>query len=448
MEVNLLGLQKNSSSNTDTYILIRKNPKTNEIVKTFIKMWIKNIKNESDFVSSDDRKHIISNSSKLKYEAEVYKYIKQEILDKGISNSFVKLVRFKDHITYEDFKNFILQSVVGIDHVSLEKAIKRNVYSLIFKDKHYPITDITDLETLMISDEVNDIINSVEFSYIETQLVEPYITLYEFLIKNEKQEQIEIIRKLFKAVDIMNSKGIFHQDLHFNNVLVLTDKTIKIFDYDRAYLHLIGPNKFSTEIQCENNSQCPTGIEDRPNGELQDFIKIICQLFKLKILTKDQVKIILDCSPETSELTNWVQSEIIDEILDSFRCFMKKDNSRGYLTEQNTDVPVKEEIKVTFCSRSKVIKIFNEMFPPYRPNLLGKRVRNEDSFFDDERDTKKQRMTDYESGELLNIFEKIKRYDSDDDDSDDSDDDVKKDDDDDLDDSDDDVKKDDDDDFR
>jgi len=177
--------------------------------------------------------------SGMKYEARVYKYITEEILEKGYSPNFIAYVGSAECA----FKT-LLKFVNGgsrqkiMDTVNLDKAGK--------KKTNFLLTETAG--------------NGAYFGLKETYPSKLFREIYYDLSDIDKKK---VIFQIVNALEIMRRKNITHYDLHTGNILIATfpnsiDLTYNvdgvlfkistryiayIFDWDFAYVEELGNNR-------------------------------------------------------------------------------------------------------------------------------------------------------------------------------------------------------------
>jgi tRNA A-37 threonylcarbamoyl transferase component Bud32 len=71
--------------------------------------------------------------------------------------------------------------------------------------------------------------------YLLTALEEDALDLPEFLKRSPRKTRYRTARELARLFLSLESLGVYHRDLHLNNVLVSTEKGLIFLDFDRAY---------------------------------------------------------------------------------------------------------------------------------------------------------------------------------------------------------------------
>jgi 3-deoxy-D-manno-octulosonic acid kinase len=110
---------------------------------------------------------------------------------------------------------------------SSKRAVEELETLLYLKEKGFPVVEPYGL---IVKDGF--VLKSL---YILTVFEENAADLSETLKISTRKQRFRIIKILAKLMWNMETFGIYHSDLHLNNVLVTAEGTIKFLDFDRAY---------------------------------------------------------------------------------------------------------------------------------------------------------------------------------------------------------------------
>jgi hypothetical protein len=330
------GKQSNSASPTDTWKKTYYDDKGNVVCKTFLKIWVSNI---------DGMPFSSLRTSALDYEAKVYEQIKTEIIDTNLSHSFVEIVDYSENNTFDDMLNQLVKGISAqnlsilsefeddITNV-LRYNLQRNLVYMTLGEKNRPDiykynplpTDLYKEISRLKSNKIglNAEENKIRINYIETKDLSHCVTLASILSSKLKRNKygkdaiIILISELLTAVDMMNSHGIYQQDLHFGNVLVdLELNMLYVYDFDRSYSIKIGNN---ISLQEDLTSLCSLYGQCNEEHPIKDFMKIICILFYYEIITLEDFQNII--YTENNKIT---KSHFNSYVIKSGTCHMDKE---------------------------------------------------------------------------------------------------------------------------
>ena len=305
------GLQSNSSSPTDTWIVNFKDDITYDYknLKTaFLKIFI-------------DPDKLFNNveSLALKYELNIYKFIINNIIKYKICPNFVKYLAIGEKCSYSDLLKILTNNLydpLGVRVLDIDECTKnlnRNLYYIFNELKNRPAIQNNSLKSYSsFSDK------TYEYNIILTENMEDSMTLNKWLnnYSNKPAYDLEFFNIIFQiavACYVMSLSKLVHNDLHSSNIFIkdlgvettfiynINSKefVIKtryqplIYDFDRGYVEKLGKNPLLTYNLCNKNSQCNIFIENK------DIIKIFCYVYKyVRNSTKD---IILKLLSDTYE---------------------------------------------------------------------------------------------------------------------------------------------------
>lgn len=318
------GLSSNSASPTDTWTCVYKKDEI-PFCKSFFKVWISGMD-----IFKNNRLGEIG----LNYEVKVYEQIKKEIIDKDLSHSFVEIINFHENKTFEDTVDFVYNGLhnlernkmidtikinkineinvvtkLNTDYIVSEEDIKSQIkYNLIRNTSCYlsgykprpNIFEVGQINNNLVQDYQNLIIKNlhlIKYNYLETKNLDNSITFSKYIDDNIEESSTyktdpiinnyKVFEQILIHVDTMNSKGIYHQDLHFGNILIdKTDNSINIFDFDRAYSEKLGDNK-NLNPYCEKYGSCNEIIT------IKDFLKLFCGAYHNNLINFTQFKYII-----------------------------------------------------------------------------------------------------------------------------------------------------------
>jgi hypothetical protein len=135
------GIESNSASPTDTWSCDYYNSSNAIICKSFFKVWLGGLKNF-------EQKKLLEIA--LNYEANVYKQIKEELIDTDISHSFVEILDYKELVPFNTIINFLYDGMPEAVKIEYENYILRKLKS----DVKFSLgRDINIAEGIIVSEE-------------------------------------------------------------------------------------------------------------------------------------------------------------------------------------------------------------------------------------------------------------------------------------------------------
>ena len=286
--------------------------------------------------------------SSLTYEKKVYEYITKNIILKGFSNNFVPLLFFgtcllKDIAnTLKNTKHFIKDGKALLnkltDYVSFPNL-----------KLHIMVTGSIDLSHFK---NLNDLLES-------TKLPDSEIS--------------SILLQLLYALYVMEKFKIIHNDLHLKNILVeildtpisinilhttfMTKYIPKIFDWDHAYVEVLGNNPFLEDDEFINSFHSINKFR-----KSVDYYQLICGLFKFAQFKPILMQIVPDKS-----FPSWSAVNRNTDYVKSLKLSREQVNIiHKYIIENPKEIF--KVSKITFIQMPKIT--FDMIIPPIKYKTL------------------------------------------------------------------------------
>jgi hypothetical protein len=182
----------------------------------------------------------------MAYEAGIYAIVKNDIIDTRISPNFLRMYSFNHSCDTKALassmrlvEKVLLHPSYGSKHVKLTKAAALKIFTDNIERNGVKATIILS-EDMTGGMSFEDYYNS----------------------KPESGELWGIVLQVFMACRVMEARGITHNDLHWNNIMIVkrdadtpicyehngvyytlrTKLLVKVFDWDMAYTEELGPN--------------------------------------------------------------------------------------------------------------------------------------------------------------------------------------------------------------
>ena len=191
---------------------------------------------------------------------------------------------------YEFITNFIIKPKVSPNFIPLLTSASCNLKKI---SESIPFRE--DDERLQKIQTLSEVIPELNLEFILTGTDvdrNKFLTLYKSMHNFTPETFMPIFFQIVYSLAVMDHFGIVHNDLHENNIFVQrlskpitmsfhvdgkilqisTKFIIKFFDWDRAYVEALGPNKF-----LEFNSSIRTHQFNKKRTK-QDFYQILCFL--------------------------------------------------------------------------------------------------------------------------------------------------------------------------
>ena len=298
----LEGQQSNSSSASDIYFLTMNDSFAHNgqnIKEIYMKVFITSV------VGDTDKK--IKLYQELLYEYLVYLTKIKKLVNLNLSPFFINVLGGNLRIPSTVLTDFVkLHS--GIDEDTIKYNFTRNIKFIINQEPKRPsITDNTKSSICSIYDR-NSILTNFTYGYIMTKRENDSVTLDDWIWKYKNTSHLEvdsspetindILLVLFQtglACRAMNLSKLAHNDLHFGNIFIQTNTSLKpflfvrndktytvnsnirvfLYDFDRAYMEKIN-NPILEDPYFHQFSQTNNLIS------IRDFIKILIYICKDK----------------------------------------------------------------------------------------------------------------------------------------------------------------------
>lgn len=294
--------------------------KVQDIMPVVMKIFIDADNEYNEKVMKDlnmDLEYEKSLSVGLKYEANVYKYIQEEIVEKNLSPNFVSYLSFETcKLSY--ISKFMEPKIV-------DKFLHgfTNIYGNRFMYNgsmpHWPIR----MGVLMLESARN----GARFGFQSDNL--PVKSLYDMFISTShlKKEATDIrfwkvMLQIVYSLAVMGVLRINHNDLHWNNILIIqlpepidmifqvgktqyainTDLIPYIFDYDFAYVDVLGPNYRIKEFDFLSNKFSPK----------RDLYILMCYLFGPKTFGEEFVEYSHATQKELEKQLNLTEEQALE----------------------------------------------------------------------------------------------------------------------------------------
>ena len=336
---NLVGLESNSASSTDTWIAkfnkgVTYNGK--EINEAFLKIWISNStfdRINNNILKINDYNYVISdfieNNLSLNYEARVYRDIIKPLIEINICPNFIKFLGLGENCSFENTAS-LLKTRHLLENRNINGTTKRNGYwnlygttiALITGNVRNKITSNYNIKTLQEIQKVitlNNVIDKFTYNILVNEVITPGTQILSDFIYNKglvKQQKpnFEVWTVIFQALAAcyaMSCSKMVHNDLHLGNIYVepikktrfnyIYDNTlftfetnyiVKVFDFDRSFVKRFGNNPYLSAQFCDMSSQCNRYIENI------DALKILNGVYRM-VNKSEKQNIINICSNGT-----------------------------------------------------------------------------------------------------------------------------------------------------
>jgi hypothetical protein len=323
----VIGLPSNSASPTDVWILNLK-PGTHydeePIDTAFLKWWVSPTTAPASWGDST----MLSSLLALDYEERIYKDIIRPILDHNICPNFVKYLASGNRCTFADMETILADKAhVNNDPQELtlttSDVTKNLLRSLTYMTKDMSgrkaitaIGDVIEIENEGEPNEKRKKIASIakqniskwRYNLLVNESTKPGTQDFEKWLesgvpgwsnKTSTQMPTTVWKILFQVCVgfyVMSLAKTTHNDCHHGNVwvepidgglvdytyvingnkyVVETDKKAMIYDFDRSYAVMLGPNPYLSESTlCDDANQCNEYISNK------DMVKFLSYLYK------------------------------------------------------------------------------------------------------------------------------------------------------------------------
>lgn len=299
---NVHGLESNSASPVDTWIVSLKKPYKNTN-KLFLKIHLNSKYLNTEMKLADNKKFIDlqRKTAGLIYENDVYRKIINPLIKNNICTNFIKNFGSGKECSYEDLLNFLLNNTISDQKklLTYEECIhnlNRSIAFIYEMDKDRPsINDIEPKISDKISQDLYEKFKNFGFNIIANEVLENSITFGEYIFEkiHTPQDFWSILFQLAFACYSMSLSKMNHNDAHVNNiflkkfdkdeymlyyindisVIFKTSYKVFIYDFDRSYVESLGINYLLTDKTCRDTSQCNKFFENK------DIIKILCNVY-------------------------------------------------------------------------------------------------------------------------------------------------------------------------
>ena len=261
------------------------------------------LSNEKEFVDEDTKLE----RQALSYELRMYKYVINNILESGMSASFIHAPYILEGCTFKNLVETLKRSSSGQTDDEIGERLKRNLlltYSgnanirpsinSIGWDDHFQLMDSVagdkakgmktlcrydalGLESLTVYKTSYDLYNlCVIISKMHADELNENHRSFEIIKTSMRLMASEILFHVAAACYVMWTMGISHNDLHYDNIqIVILDYPelitykygentytcssrirVLIFDFDRGWCDLLGKNTNIEGSLCEHSHQC------------------------------------------------------------------------------------------------------------------------------------------------------------------------------------------------
>ncbi|MBO3341962.1 protein kinase family protein [Clostridium perfringens] len=156
--------------------------------------------------------------------------------------------------------------------------------------------------------------------YFHSEIIEGYkccvmeringVTLREYLDSHHPllSERYDILQDIFKALRYSQEKGVYHGDLHLDNILIDSNKEMKILDY--------GTSIFSGRYSLERDSKLLYESTIQTIGEAFDEKIVLLSVDKMKQLSPNIVRIICKAISKITVLLDFSNYGLVDTIIE------------------------------------------------------------------------------------------------------------------------------------
>ena len=329
------GLQSNSASPTDTWIIYFL-PEVINYERKFLSNVFCKISISSKTVRSP---HHLDEAIGLEYEMQVYNGIIKNILSNHVCKYFVNCYNVFSECTFEDLYEILINDR-DINPEIIKKNLIRNIYYIYEGIENRPSIINQSPHFHFSSPDIEKILSQLRFNIVMTENIkDKSFTFSEFIRKFANTDPVN--RNIYEAhfwilyLQVALACYTFqlhkcaHNDLHTGNIFisphnrkiiqvvqvnglkhfVRTSFDCKLYDFDRAYVEKFGKNDYLS-LFCKEYNQCNTVSDNL------DFIKFSCYFFSSD-LESNLTNKILGCICRKEEMFDKVK-----EIFES--CSMTK----------------------------------------------------------------------------------------------------------------------------
>ncbi|MBD7914201.1 protein kinase family protein [Clostridium sp. Sa3CUN1] len=156
--------------------------------------------------------------------------------------------------------------------------------------------------------------------YLHSQIIEGYkccimekidgVTLREHLRSNNPglNERYDILQNIFKTLRYSQENGIYHGDLHLDNIIIGHNREMKILDY--------GTSIFSGKYSLERDSKLLYESTIRIIGEKFDEKMMLLGVNEIKMLSPNIVRILCKAMSKIVVLLDFASYQLVDTIIE------------------------------------------------------------------------------------------------------------------------------------
>lgn len=302
--IDIVGLKSNSSSSSDTWLIVMYDWRTRRVLPAFMKLFM--------YIPPE---YNARESEALAYEMRVYRDVVKPIVDHGISPHFVYTYEVSNSCTFDVLASILANSRTikalasakrgGVSREKLAADLllrnllitQSNLFGAWQKGvrrlKRPAITNpIPTLESIQKNINERRMPNvdydTAEFGYILNESMGETKTVDSWL--QHSRPVIELLVMCFQVVSALNALAYSkcsHNDTHLANIyierldqahvfeyhteydsesplncFVKTDMNVKLYDFDQAYAKRLGPNKFIDPL-CRAAKVCNRFFDNR-----------------------------------------------------------------------------------------------------------------------------------------------------------------------------------------
>lgn len=303
----VVGLPRNSASNSDTWLLTFKQSMYTPVALQqsnlllfptrygFLKLYL----------TPEDN----SGTIELDYERQVYAEVVAPLLTRRVTPNFVLYYGSGVNCTYDQMLQVLLNANTPAVLSRYEKQYRfaENVLALTtFKKTRGSVTaeikETTASDVAIVKTKLPDT-TKMRFNYLLTEAMRNALTLAawikEAISKQYEEEQYwTVIFQLLAACYVMEKRRLMHHDLHSGNIWVqrinparltynyaghkysiVTNFLVRIYDFDRGYAVMLGKNPplGPGGKWCVRYAQCNTFVANK------DMLKVVCSLLRKKL---------------------------------------------------------------------------------------------------------------------------------------------------------------------
>ena len=233
--------------NESMYSILKEFTKPNTIISISEKFNVNNdpIVNQKieNFIKDLIERKILSISL---HEKELISDSLQELKINEVINDYIVLQKIKENKKGEIF---LVKNVANN-----KKFIFKTINYDKIKDKYHDSFKKKFVQEYYFLNELKSeyIINTVEFlSYKKNDIIVMEffdgISVDKYAISKTLNEKAKIIYRLVEGFSTIHNKGIFHGDIHPNNILVNERGDLKIIDFELANNYQLGENEFQNK---------------------------------------------------------------------------------------------------------------------------------------------------------------------------------------------------------